>query len=107
MSSGIRRFVESPMHRGVGEEYPYSFDLSKLPSGTYANAVCQVLTEDGSDVTTSVLSTSVASVASTTFTTPAFTAGGMTAGNKYKLIWKVDIDSREWNGYGWINAEAD
>jgi len=100
-----RRVLESPIERGITEEYPYKFTLTdKVPTGTYANAFNIIYNHLGVDVTSTVM-TGSPSVSSTLFTTASFVASTMTAGKRYRLFFGFDIDGKQWDWNLYIDAK--
>ena len=104
-----REIKESPVRRGVGEEFAYSFSLTPWPTGSYTNPAVEIFLTDtgvptGTDLSGTLL-TGAASVATSTFTTPKFVADAATVGELYRLFWTVDIDSDEWGG--WLDIGID
>ena len=101
---GKREVKQSPVTRGIDEEYPYSFDLTgKVPSGTQATPVNAIYLQAsdgtyGSDLAGTLL-TGTATISSSIFTTQTFVANAMTAGATYKLEFGIDIDGSAWSWF--------
>ncbi len=99
-----RQVKESPVERGIDEEYAYTFDLTdKVPSGTQATPINAIYLQGsdgtyGSNLAGSLL-TGTATISSNVFTTQTFVADAMTADKRYKLEFGIDIDSSAWSWY--------
>ena len=106
MTNRQREIVESPLKRGVKEEYPYKFTLTgKVPSGTYSNAGAE-LYEDDKTTAVSDWSAGSASVSSTEYVTPDFVADVLEVGKQYHLSMWFDIDSDRWDWYARVKVQA-
>lgn len=103
-----RQVKQSPVSRGIDEEYAYSFDLTgKVPAGTQSAPVNAIYLQAsdgtyGSDLSGSLL-TGTATISSSVFTTQTFVANQMTAGATYKLEFGIDIDGSAWSWFLFIN----
>ena len=106
---GKREVKESPVERGVTEEYGYSFTLTNMvPSGTYTNAFNNLYSQAANgDYDTAVTGwdSGSPSVSSTTFTTSAFVANELTPGSRYRLHWGFDIDGKQWDWNLYIDVK--
>jgi hypothetical protein len=106
---GNRQVLESPVERGVSEEYPYSFLLTgKFPSGTYDNPQNLLFERDvdGRDFTTAVAGVLDGSpeIADGIFTTSNFIADELTPGKRYRLQCIMDLDGKQWDWELYIDA---
>ncbi len=105
---GKREVKQSPVKRGIDEEYAYKFDLTdKVPSGTQATPV-NALYSIGSDGTltdiTSTAMTGTATISSSIFTTQTFVADELADQARYKLEFGIDIDGAAWSWFMYIDA---
>lgn len=104
-----REVKQSPVIRGIDEEYAYQFDLTgKVPSGTQSNAANAIYLQGsdgtyGSDLSGTLLA-GTATISANVFTTQTFVANAMTAGKRYKLEFGIDIDGSAWSWYMFIDA---
>ncbi len=110
---GKREVKESPVERGVKEEYSYSFpgenlDLSDVfPSGTYAGAANELYEKDVNGAYLTAVSgwnSGSPSVSPTTFTTSEFNADVLEAGKRYRLECVMTIDGARWDWELYIDA---
>lgn len=106
---GKRQVKESPVTRGVDEEFAYKFTLTdKFPSGTYSNPanVLYSRAADGSFTTVEggVLN-GIADITTGVFTTSKFTANTLTANTRYRLHCSMDIDGDLWSWDLFIDAK--
>lgn len=106
---GERIVIESPVRRGIDEEFAYQFTLTgKLPAGTYANAANALFSADSTGAFVTAVTgwnNGSPSVTSTTFTTSKFTGGVLSAGTRYMLRCNVDVDGDQWSWILFIEAE--
>ena len=106
---GKREVKQSPVKRGIDEEYAYKFDLTgKVPSGTQSNAVNAIYLQNsdgtfGSDLSGSLLE-GTATISSNIFTTQTFAKNQMTANKRYKLEFGIDIDGSAWSWFLFIDT---
>lgn len=106
---GKREVKESPIQRGIDEEYAYEFDLTdKVPSGSQSNPVNAIYLQNsdntfGNDLASTLL-TGSATISANIFTTQTFVANQMTAGKRYKLEFGIDIDGSAWSWFMFIDA---
>ena len=104
-----RQVKQSPVTRGIDEEYGYKFDLTgKVPSGTQSNAVNAIYLQAsdgsfGSDLAGSLLD-GTAAISSSIFTTQTFVQNAMTKYKRYKLEFGIDIDGKAWSWFVYIDT---
>lgn len=101
MNKKTRTVAESPIERGINEEYAYNFTLTgRLPDGTYSNATNALYEKDGNgEFVTAVTgwNSGSPSVSTTTFTSSKFVAGVLAADTEYRLNCAIDIDGDAWD----------
>jgi hypothetical protein len=106
---GKREVKQSPVKRGIDEEYAYKFDLTgKVWSGTQDSPVNAIYLQNedgtfGSDLSATLLSGNP-TIVDNVFTTSSFVANQMTAGKRYKLEFGIDIGGKAVSWYLFIDT---
>ena len=98
-----REFNESPYERGVNETFPFVFDVSAWPTGTYGSPTCVLKDNAGTDLSAWALSGS-ASIDGSDFTTTDFVADVMEVGQVYYLECAWTVDGKVYEAYCTIKA---